>query len=87
MTRADQRRTAVAVVRHQAMAEGAQGYLDRWEKGDFDWAQLAMNYWPERVRGAKPTSHCRIAHGLEGLYCRARCQTDEGAQAKGWGDE
>jgi hypothetical protein len=35
---------------------------DTWaklEKGDYDWAHLAMNYWPEPAfaRSARPTNH------------------------------
>ncbi|MDL1870019.1 type II restriction endonuclease subunit M [Gammaproteobacteria bacterium PRO6] len=39
------------------------------EKGDYDWAMLAMNYWPERVREkCKTDKSLAIAHGLEHLY-------------------
>lgn len=45
---------------------------DTWaklEKGDYDWAYLAMNYWPERVREkCKADKSLAIAHGLENLY-------------------
>lgn len=45
---------------------------DTWaklEKGDYDWAHLAMNYWPERVREkCKSDKSLAIAHGLENLY-------------------
>ena len=45
---------------------------DTWvklEKGDYDWAHLAMSYWPERVREkCKTDMSLAIAHGLEGLY-------------------
>lgn len=45
---------------------------DTWaklEKGDYDWAYLAMNYWPERVRDKCVTDKSlAIAHGLEHLY-------------------
>ncbi len=45
---------------------------DTWaklEKGDYDWAHLAMNYWPERVREkCKTDKSLAIAHGLESLY-------------------
>ncbi len=45
---------------------------DTWaklEKGDYDWAHLAMTYWPERVRGkCKADKSLAIAHGLEDLY-------------------
>ena len=45
---------------------------DTWvklEKGGYDWARLAMNYWPERVREkCKTDKSLAIAHGLENLY-------------------
>lgn len=45
---------------------------DTWaklEKGDYDWAHLAMNYWPERVREkCKTDKSLAIAHDLEELY-------------------
>jgi hypothetical protein len=45
---------------------------DTWatlEKGDYDWAHLAMAYWPERVRKkCKADKSLAIAHDLEHLY-------------------
>lgn len=45
---------------------------DTWaklEKGDYDWAHLAMNYWPDRVREKCITDKSlAIAHNLEHLY-------------------
>ena len=42
---------------------------ERLEKGEYDWAKLAMNYWPERVRDKCVTNKSlAIAHGLEELY-------------------
>ncbi|MDX6012847.1 hypothetical protein [Cupriavidus necator] len=45
---------------------------DTWaklEKGDFNWAHLAMNYWPECVREkCKSDKSLAIAHGLEELF-------------------
>lgn len=39
------------------------------EKGEYDWAQLAMNYWPDRVgERCKTDKSLAIAHGLEHLY-------------------
>ena len=39
------------------------------EKGDYDWAHLAMSYWPDRVREkCKTDKSLAIAHGLEALY-------------------
>ena len=45
---------------------------DTWanlEKGDYDWAHLAMAYWPERVRKkCKIDKSLAIAHNQEHLY-------------------
>ncbi|KAA0676971.1 type II restriction endonuclease subunit M [Roseomonas genomospecies 6] len=45
---------------------------DTWEKleaGDYDWAHLAIVYWPERVREKCQTDKSlAIAHDLEHLY-------------------
>ncbi|MDI9846726.1 hypothetical protein QM467_01485 [Rhodoblastus sp. 17X3] len=45
---------------------------DTWtklEKGDYDWAHLALVYWPDRVREkCKTDKSLAIAHDLEGLY-------------------
>jgi hypothetical protein len=39
------------------------------EKGEYDWAQLAMVYWPDRVREkCKTDKSLAIAHNLEHLY-------------------
>ena len=45
---------------------------DTWEKleaGAFDWAHLAMTYWPDRVREkCRADKSLAIAHNLEHLY-------------------
>ena len=62
---------------------------DTWaklEKGDYDWAHLAMNYWPERVREkCKTDKSLAIAHGLEDLYVEpeAKPKAKRGRKAKG----
>jgi len=39
------------------------------ERGDYDWAHLAMGIWPERVREAcRRDRSIAIAHGVEGEY-------------------
>jgi len=52
---------------------------DTWaklEKGGYDWAHLAMNYWPERVRDkCKIDKSLAIAHGLEGLYVESEAKS------------
>jgi len=61
---------------------------DTWvklEKGDFDWAHLAMNYWPDRVREkCKTDKSLAIAHGLEYLYIEPppKAATKRGRKAK-----
>lgn len=65
---------------------------DTWaklEKGDYDWAHLAMAYWPERVRGkCKTDKSLAIAHGLENLYIEpeAKPKKARGKKSAG-GDE
>ena len=48
---------------------------DTWanlERGDYDWAHLAMAYWPDRVREKCETDKSlAIAHDLEHLYADA----------------
>jgi hypothetical protein len=45
------------------------------EKGDYEWAHLAMNYWPERVREkCKSDKSLAIGHGLEDLYVKPKAQ-------------
>lgn len=61
---------------------------DTWaklEKGDYDWAHLAMNYFPERVREkCKTDKSLAIAHGLEELYVEpeAKPKKAKGRKAK-----
>ena len=51
---------------------------DTWAKlvkGDYDWAHLAMAYWPERVRHkCRTDKSLAIAHGLEHLYIEPEAQ-------------
>ena len=62
---------------------------DTWvklEKGDYDWAHLAMAYWPERVRQkCRTDKSLAIAHGLEHLYIEpeAMLKRIRARQAKG----
>ena len=67
--RASKCRPSVAVVPPQTLAKGAQGHLGQaLNEGDYDWAHLAMNYWPDRVREkCKTDKSLAIAHGLEDL--------------------
>ena len=54
---------------------------DTWAKletGDFDWAHLAMAYWPDRVREkCKSDKSIAIAHHLEHLYVEPEQSADK----------
>jgi hypothetical protein len=55
--------------RHKPWQKVLKDTWEKLEKGDYDWARLAMNYWPERVRErCKTDKSLAIAHGLEDLY-------------------
>ena len=55
--------------RHKPWQKVLKETWEKLEKGDYDWAHLAMNYWPERVRlKCKTDKSLAIAHGLEELY-------------------
>lgn len=65
---------------------------DTWanlEKGDYDWAHLAMNYWPDRVREkCKTDKSLAIAHGLEDLYIEPEAKPKKArGKKKAGGDE
>ncbi len=55
--------------RHKPWQKVLKDTWTKLEKGDYDWAHLAMNYWPNRVREkCKTDKSLAIAHGLEELY-------------------
>jgi hypothetical protein len=55
--------------RHKPWQKALKDTWTKLEKGDYDWARLAMNYWPERVREkCKTDKSLAIAHDLEHLY-------------------
>lgn len=55
--------------RHKPWQKVVKDTWAKLEKGDYDWAHLAMHYWPERVREkCKTDKSLAIAHGLEDLY-------------------
>ncbi|GMG91407.1 MULTISPECIES: BREX-1 system adenine-specific DNA-methyltransferase PglX [Cupriavidus] len=65
---------------------------DTWvklEKGDYDWAHLAMNYWSERVREkCQNDKSLAIAHGLEALYVEPEAKPKKArGRKKAGGDE
>lgn len=58
-----------SLFRHKPWQKVLKDTWAKLEKGDYDWAMLAMNYWPERVREkCKTDKSLAIAHGLEDLY-------------------
>lgn len=64
---------------------------DTWtklEKGDYDWAYLALNYWPERVREkCENDKSLAVAHGLEDLYIEPNLKVRDANKKKGKGDK
>ena len=64
---------------------------DTWaklEKGEYDWANLAMNYWPERVHEkCKTDKSLAIAHGLQHLYMEPEAQPKKARGGKKTGGE
>lgn len=57
--------------RHKPWQKVLKDTWTKLEKGDYDWAHLAMAYWPERVRvKCKTDKSLAIAHGLEDLYVK-----------------
>jgi hypothetical protein len=55
--------------RHKPWQKVLKETWQKLEKGDYDWAHLAYNYWPERVREkCRTDKSLAIAHGLEELY-------------------
>jgi hypothetical protein len=55
--------------RHRSWQKVLKDTWSKLEKGEYDWAHLAMNYWPERVREkCKTDKSLAIAHELEDLY-------------------
>jgi len=48
-----------------AWSKEPQKYWDGLERGEYDWAHVAMRYWPERVREkCRTDKSLAIAHGL-----------------------
>ncbi|ATH14331.1 type II restriction endonuclease subunit M [Delftia acidovorans] len=58
-----------SLFRHKPWQKVLKDTWAKLEKGDYDWAHLAMAYWPERVHEkCKTDKSLAIAHGLEDLY-------------------
>jgi hypothetical protein len=61
--------------RHKSWQRVLKDTWAKLEKGDHDWAHLAMNYWPDRVHEkCKTDKSLAIAHGLEYLYVEPEVQ-------------
>lgn len=75
--------------RHKPWQKVLKETWTKLEKGDYDWAHLAMNYWPERVREkCKTDKSLAIAHGLEHLYVEPEAQPKKTrGRKKAGGDE
>jgi hypothetical protein len=55
--------------RHKPWQKVLKETWAKLEAGDYDWAHLAMAYWPERVREkCRTDKSLAIAHGLEDLH-------------------
>ncbi|GAQ28407.1 BREX-1 system adenine-specific DNA-methyltransferase PglX [Ralstonia insidiosa] len=58
-----------SLFRHKPWQKVLKETWVKLQKGDYDWAHLAMAYWPDRVREkCKTDKSLAIAHGLEELY-------------------
>jgi hypothetical protein len=55
--------------RHRPWQKVLRDTADKLQNGDYDWAHLAMVYWPDRVREkCRTEKSLAIAHDLEDLY-------------------
>ncbi len=65
--------------RHKPWPKVLKDTLDKLETGDYDWAHLAMAYWPDRVREkCKTDKSLAIAHELEALYVESEAKPKKG---------
>lgn len=61
-----------SLFRHKPWQKVLKDTWAKLEKGDYDWAHLAMSYWPERARQkCKTDKSLAIAHGLEDMCVRS----------------
>jgi len=75
--------------RHKPWRKALKDTLAKLEKGDYDWAHLAMNYWPDRVQEkCKTDKSLAIAHGLEDRYIEPEAKPKKArGKKKARGDE
>lgn len=58
-----------SLFRHKPWQKVLKETWQKLEAGEYDWAHLAMSYWPERVREkCRSDKSLAIAHDLEHLY-------------------
>ncbi len=56
---------------------------EKLEKGEYDWAHLALEIWPDRVRGkCRHDKSLAVAHGLEELYEEPPTEQKKGGRRK-----
>lgn len=73
--------------RHKPWQKVLKDTWTKLEKGDYDWAHLAMAYWPERVREkCKTDKSLAIAHSLEHLYVEPEAKPKKTRGKKATGD-
>ena len=74
--------------RHKPWQKALKETWGDLEKGDYDWAHLAMNYWPERVREkCKSDKSLAIAHGLEAVFIQPVAKPKKPRARKNAGSE
>lgn len=75
--------------RHKPWQKMLKDTWTKLEKGNYDWAHLAINYWPDRVREkCKTDKSLAIAHGLEDLYVEPEAKPKKArGKNKSGGDE
>lgn len=79
-----------SLFRHKPWQKVLKETWVKLDRGEYDWTQLAMNYWPERVREkCKTDKSLAIAHGLEGLYVEPETEPKKvrGKKKRAGGDE
>jgi hypothetical protein len=65
--------------RHKPWQKVLKETWTKLDTGEYDWAHLAMTYWPERVRArCRTDKSLAIAHGLEELYDQQRRHASTG---------
>lgn len=73
--------------RHRSWQRVLKDTWAKLEKGDYDWAMLAMNYWPERVREkCKTDKSLAIVYGLEDIYIEPEAKPKKARGRKKTGD-